>query len=97
MKYICFFVLSIWLLQSGSASAQRLKEEQIRMLVTGATVEGISANNGNPYTIQFHADLRTTGLLQGNTNTIDDTGRWWAAKGRLLCLQWAKFAKGRKM
>lgn len=80
-------------------STDSMKADEIEKLMQGFTIQGISTQTGNPFTIQIVADgiaefqMGRSGELSGTTQR--ETGKWWAENYR-FCMQFSKFAKGQK-
>ncbi len=76
-----------------------MKSDEIQKLMGGFTIQGVS-KKGKPFTIRLMADntteveVRRTGDAAGAA--FRETGKWWAEPNR-FCMQFSRFAKGRRM
>jgi len=84
----------------SNISTDSMPSKDIVALMTGMKIQGISMKNGRPFIIEVKADktvdveMGRTGALEGTT--FRETGKWWAENYR-FCMQFSRFAQGRKM
>ena len=74
--------------------------EDIQGLMFGMTIQGTGRRDGKPFAIELGADgvvevkKGRSGELEGTTHR--ETGKWWAENYR-FCMQFTRFAQGRKL
>ncbi len=84
----------------SNISTDSMPSKDIEALMTGMKIQGVSKKNGRPFIIEVKADktvdveMGRTGALAGTT--FRETGKWWAENYR-FCMQFSRFAQGRKM
>lgn len=82
-----------------SFSTDSMIADEIRTLMPGISIKGISTKSGNPFTIEIlpegiaKFEMGRSGELAGTTHR--ETGKWWAEDYR-FCMQFSRFGKGRK-
>ncbi len=74
--------------------------EDIDDLMQGMTIQGTSNKDGQPFVIRIAAEGAAeiekgrSGNLAGTT--LRETGKWWAENDH-FCMQFTRFAEGRKL
>jgi adenylate cyclase len=84
----------------ASFSTDSMASEDIEDLMRGMTIQGTSNRDGQPFLIRIGAEGAVevekgrSGDLSGTMHR--ETGKWWAENYR-FCMQFTRFARGRKL
>ncbi len=101
MRRIFCFIFGVCLIGfvSTPVSAEYLSADEIKRLLSGATVETTSITN-NPMFHTFGADGSMRSKIEGDESEIEDDGKWWtrkAAKGHgKICWKLTSMYLGKK-
>ncbi len=81
------------------ASAQYLSADEIKRLISGATIETTTGSN-NPMFHTFGADGSMQAKIEGSEREIEDDGKWWTGKTEKgygkLCVKLSTIYRGKE-
>ena len=83
-----------------SFSTDSMASADIEELMRGMTIQGTANKDGQPFAIEIGND-GVAELVKGRTGTLAgttlrETGKWWAENYH-FCMQFTRFAQGRKL
>jgi hypothetical protein len=79
------------------ADAAPLNGDQIKILMSGTTVDTVIKGKGFPIKLTFDADGSLTAHIQNPQGSRRDSGKWWTDKNRLLCWQLGRLFWGKQV